>query len=91
VSDLDHIRRRLDALIIGTGAGIRDVVIINEGGRAYPGGPIVLRFVNARGQRHTVVSVGDEELAAFLDRVVPAQCDLGYRLAIIGGLPIEPQ
>ena len=51
----------------------------------------MLRFVNARGQRHTVVSIGEESLAAFLDRVVPAQRDLGYRLAIVGGLPIEPQ
>jgi hypothetical protein len=51
----------------------------------------VLRSRNARGEVRTVVSIGEEGLAAFLDRVVAAQRDLGYRLATVGGLSIEPQ
>jgi hypothetical protein len=91
VSDLDHIRRRLDALLIGTRLGHGSVVVINDGKRMLPSWPLMLTFVNAQGRRRFVASVGDEELGEFLDRVVPQQRSSNFYLAVVGGMPIEPQ
>jgi hypothetical protein len=91
VSDLDRINRRLDLLLQGgAGFGATNVVVINNGERAYPGSPYVARFVNAHGRRRTLMSEGEESLAAFLDRTAPRQHDDGFRLALVGGLVPEP-
>jgi hypothetical protein len=90
MSDLDAINRRLDRLL-GATVVVDHVVIINRALPAWPGGPTVLKFVNHWGRWRTVTSIVDEGLADFLERVVPQQRSDGYCLAVIGGLPEEPQ
>jgi hypothetical protein len=90
MSDFDRINRRLDHLF-GGGVGYGHIVIINRALPAWPGGPTVLKFCNRWGRWRTLTSIGEEGLADFLERTVPVQRADGYRLAIIGGLPVEPQ
>jgi hypothetical protein len=88
--DLDAIGRRLDRLIIGSGAG-RQLVVVNSGEAMFPDGRFVATFAYGGHYRWTRVSLDGESKGDFYKRVMAEAREHGGVLTVAGGMQPEPR
>jgi hypothetical protein len=88
--DLDAIHRRLDQLIVRSGAD-RQLIVINAGEAMFPDGRFVATFQYGNRYRWTRVSLDGESRDDFYKRVMAEAREHGGVLTVAGGLPPEPR